>query len=431
MARTRERQTWTLPGGKQRAGRYFFPSLSGRGALLVAAWVLLAPAPSAGAAELTADDAVRAALEHDPAYVGAAQAVEAARGEVRASGFLRANPTVSAEVSLVTDRATAAVSQPISISGEGWMAARGARLRLDAAEARLHRAALEAAAAARQSWAGAVAAAEHTRIAATAFEDAGHRRDAIEARARAGDVAPLDVRMARLEEASAAQALVSAQTEEAQARAGLARLVQGPAFDLPSDPLLCAPPASPSQAAATRADVVAADLDAAAARAAVGQSRSAVLPPVEVGAFVERDGGSLAAGPTLALALPAWHGNPAGIAASLADSARLTAEAAALRSMAASEAAGTTEALQAADRVVRRVGDGAPGEARAALAAIDQSTSAGELDLATAALLRRQVLDGWHAAVALREAVAEARIAYLLAHDDPALLPADLREASP
>jgi hypothetical protein len=51
--------------------------------------------------------------------------------------------------------------------------------------------------------------------------------------------------------------------------------------------------------------------------------------------------------------------------------------------------------------------------------------------VATATLLRQQVLDAWGASITLELAYTQAEIAALLAASDVALLPAELREVSP
>ena len=70
-------------------------------------------------------------------------------------------------------------------------------------------------------------------------------------------------------------------------------------------------------------------------------------------------------------------------------------------------------------------------EARAAIASIDDAAARGELDVATATLLRQQVLDAWGASITLELAYTQAEIAALLAASDVALLSAELREVSP
>lgn len=390
--------------------------------LALSAWV-----PPALAEPLTPDSVVRSALEHDPSYLSAVAAVHAARGDLRAATFLRENPTVSGELSLTSDRAGASIDQAVSLTGEGFAAHRAAALRMDAAELDARRAALVVAAEARLAWTLAVAAELHAGIASQALEQASTRRAAVEARVAAGDAPALDASLVRLEEGRAAAALVSARAEVVATRVTLARFVpEAGSANLPDDPLLAAP--DPIRGEGSRTDVAAAVLRADAAVADRRATRAASLPAITVGVFVEQDDGVLNAGPTVGVTLPLWHRNPAGIGSADAALTTATAEAAAMRAVASAERSGTEQARKVADDVLARVTVPAGVDAREALLAIDASQAVGELDAITATLLRADVLDAWSASVDLRRAVAEARIDALLASEDAALLPPELRE---
>lgn len=398
--------------------------------VLFGTWLaVLAWASPASAAPLTPDDVVRSALEHDPSYQSAVAGVAVARGELRASTFLRENPTLSGEYSLTSDQAGASVEQPISLTGEGLAARKAAAGRLDAAELEARRAALVTAADARRALAGAIAAEERARIATHALDEATTHRQAIEARVSAGDAAPLDGRLARLEEGRAAEAFVSARREALTGRVALSRFVPDAArAELPDDPLVVAP--EPTGGGGKRSDLQAAERRAEAARFEHRAARAATLPAVTVGAFVERDDGGLSAGPNVGLTLPLWHGNPAGVGA--ADAAEVTAkaEAAALRASISAEQTGSADVRRVADDALARLSVPPAEDGRAALVALADAQARGELDAATATLLRAEVLDAWSASVDLRRAVADARIDALLATEDAALLPSDLREVS-
>lgn len=395
------------------------------------AWLaVLAWASPAWAAPLTPDDVVRSALERDPSYLSALADVSAARGELRAATFLRANPSVSGEYSLTSDRLAASVEQPVSLTGEGIATRAAAAKRLEAAELAAHRAALVTATEARKALADAIAAEARADIAAEALDEATARRKAIEARVAAGDAAPLDARLARLQEGRAAEAFVSARSEVLAARVDLARLA--PALgeaELPDDPLVVVP--EPAGASGERSDLLAAERRAEAARAERRAARAATLPALTVGAFVERDEGALSAGPSLGLTLPLWHGNPAGIRS--ADGAAMVADAevAALQAAVSTEQTGSAEARRLADDALGRISVPPAEDGRAALDAVTDAQARGELDAATATLLRADILDAWSSSVGLRRAVARARLSSLLAAEDAALLPPDLREVHP
>lgn len=393
--------------------------------LALTAWAL-----PASADPLTPDDAVRAALAHDPSFVAATSAVAAARADVRAATFLRENPTVSGEYSLTSDRLGAAIEQPISLTGEGLAARAAASRRFDAAEATRVRAALTTAAGARLAWAGAVGAEAHATLAAQIFEQSTARRVAVEARVAAGDAPALDARLARLDEARAAEALVSGRNGARDARVALAQFVtDAGTVELPADPLIAAPTAVGGRDA--RADVTAAERRADAADADLRAARAAGFPAITIGAFVERDEGVLAAGPSVGLTLPLWHPSSAGIGAAQAEAAVSAAEAQAARERASAERSGSGIAVRDANAAIERLTVPAAEDAQAALLALDEAQARGELDAAAVTLLRNEVLAGWSASIDLRVAVAEARIQVLLATEDPALLPPELREALP
>ncbi|MFZ5477162.1 MAG: TolC family protein [Myxococcota bacterium] len=390
---------------------------------------LVALVGAASAQGLTAEDAARSALTHDPVYLSAVAAAEEAQGQLRAATFLQSNPTISTEVSVVEPRWSASVQQPISLSGEGLARHDAALAVVQAAAFDRQRAALVVAAEARAAWADLAAAEARRSLATEALIQAHARRVAIEARVAAGDLPELDARLARLAEAEAALAVVEAQRAVTDARVALARFVpdaatvevSGSPGDAAPDPL----------GASERADVLAAERRVDAANAGLRAERAATLPVVGVGASVEREGDTTFAGPTLQVTLPLWKANPDGRAAAHAAVSVARAEAAAAARLAEAERV-TTRGAASNSRDARAGLAGDPvADALAALDAIDKAEAGGELDPGSATLLRQQVLDGAMSAISLEQAVVHAELDALLAASDPALLPPDLREASP
>ncbi len=397
--------------------------------VLGAWWAVIAWASPAHAVPLTPDETVRSALERDPSLLAARADVIAAEGALRAATFLRTNPSVSVETSLTSDLSGASLQQPVSLSGEGLEARRAARARLDAAELAARRAAFVTAADARRALADAVAAEARARIAERGLREAGARRTALEARVAAGEAAPLDARLARLEEARAAEALVSARSAMTAVRVALARFVPDAASaELPADPLDAVP--DPVQEG-TRSDLRAAEIRTEAARAEQATARAARLPVVSVGAFVERDDGVVSLGPSIGFTLPVWQQNAADTAATTGAVRVADAERDALVSAVSAEQDGAWKTRHIADEALARLHVPAAEDADAALAAVTEAQARGELDTATATLLRSEVLNAWAASVDLRRAVAQARLSALLAVEDVALLPLDLREVTP
>lgn len=387
--------------------------------------VLVGAAPAQG---LSADDAARSALVHDPVYLSAVAAVEAAEGQLDASRFLRSNPTVRAEASLATPRWGVSVEQPLSVTGEGWARHDAASAAAEGARLDRRHAALVAAAAARAAWADVAASEARLALAGEARSQAHARRVAIEARVAAGDRPELDARLARLAEAEAALAAVEAERAVAAARVALARFVPDAAtVVLEGSPGSAAPEAAGS---GERTDVLAAERRADAADAGLRAERAASLPAVSLGASVEREGDTVFAGPTLQITLPVWKTNPDGRASARATVSVARAEAAAAARAADAEWASSRAAADRSREAWTGLAGRPVDDARAAIESIDRAQTSGELDAGAATLLRQQALDGALSAIFLENAVVHAELEALLAASDPALLPPELREVS-
>lgn len=391
--------------------------------------VLIALALGASAAlaatGLTADDAVTAALSRSPDVTAAEAAVEAARGQLGEDGALLANPEFDAQVSATTPKFDLDVSQAVSLAGEGWHARAADRAALQAAEHDRDRARLVVAHDAREAWAEAVLSAEREAVAREDLDLAGRLRGATAARHEAGAASDLDVRLSRLTEASAASAWLSARAEEDEARATLVALAGVGAVVADADPLSAAPPASGGTQA--RSDVAAAEARVQAAEAALRRARAAALPALQLGAFVERDGADLSVGPSFGLEVPLWTRNQAERAAASGEVVVGRAEAAQAE-VVADEETRRARALAGDAEGVARLGSGALlDDARAALGEVEKGYAAGALTLPDAIELRREILEGQAGVLELAGQVVDARLALLLATEDPALLPPGAR----
>jgi outer membrane protein TolC len=378
---------------------------------------------SAEAAELTADEAVAAALSRSPALARARAAVEEDEGARRAACGLRHDPTLGASAALGGQSWSASVAQPLSLTGAGRADCAAARHGQQAAAAQLDRAVLEVAAATRLLWIEAVVAHHKEALAARALDVARRIEDAARQREAVGEVSQLDLRLARLAGEQARAAWMRARVEQGRTRAALATELDADleTLTLPEDPLAGAgTPAGPG--AARRSDVVAAEARHSAAAAALARERAGTLAPVSFGAFVEEEGAGLRAGPSLSLTLPVWRGNADGRAA--AGGALLAAASA--RDAAEREAAAQQRVAREVGRALEAAladqGADIPAEARAALESVALGYDRGELDLLTTALLQGQILEGHSAWLDGRGAVAGARVARMLAEEDPQLL---------
>jgi outer membrane protein TolC len=391
------------------------------------------------ATPMTVDDVLRAALDRDPTLVEAEARVVAAEGVWRASRGLRHDPTLEARAGFGLAQHEAALTQPISLSGEGVAATRAAEADLRAEEHRRDRRRLEVAAEVRRLLV--VESASQAEVARTeeVVRLTTELRVAAERRLAEGDGAELDVHLARLEEAAATADAMQAHAALLLARETLAA-TSGVGFDvdLPDDPLDAVPATSEPGA---RADHAAAIADVEAAEAATRRERAAALPPVDVGVWAQvqnvattpgpggvdvapwswSENAAWSVGPALSMILPLWNGNRAAIAT--ADAERVTASAH-LASIEARIDAEQRGGDARRDLLARVAGTSDPTlDARAALDGIAAAVDVGALGPADAAILRARVLDGWRRAARARAEAARITVDLALAESWPTLLP--------
>lgn len=384
---------------------------------MIALWIWLA---AALAAPLTPDFAVEQALERSVDVAAAEAALETAQGEARATALFRSDPMVQGRWAAVGDMHGVSVVQPLSVTGEGMAAHRGAVASVQQATASQARTRLEIAAATRLAWVSAVEAQQRVVLADDGLAVASRLRQGAEAREASGDGSLLHARMARLQETEARAAWTVAVADEGARLAALAAWTGVPmdAFELPTDPLEGMPLVELGTAA--RSDLEAAQRAVEGARARLASERAGTLPPLLLGAFYEQEGDELRVGPSIGMTIPLWSRNSDGRARALADLDVAEAVVAERERVADAE-------QDASARVVGKLEAVEPGldprdEARAALESVLVGFERGELDLLTAGLLRQQILQGQRAWLEGRRVRAEARIAAALAYEDEGLL---------
>lgn len=394
-------------------------------ALLVASWAPVAWAQDGDdAPPLAAEDAVVAALAGAPDVRAAEARLREARGLLSQSALFLRNPTVDASLGIDGERFEIEALQPLSLTGEGWFARRTGRTRIEAAEAALRRVRLETAAAARRVYVEAVARTRLAEFGADASELAHRLREAVARKYDVGEASLLDLRLARMTEVAAASDALGARGEEVEALRELAVTIRRPVTSaaLISGVLAAVPAPDEPDEPLPRSDVLAARAAVEAAEAQLAWQRAAAVPPVAVGAFVEREDGTLSAGPALSVTLPVFDRNQVGRASALGQLAVAEAEAEAVEARAETERVTAADRLAEARATIEMLGGDLEAEARAALDSIEAGYRAGELDLATAVLLQTEVLEGLRATVLLQRRLAEARLDLLLALEDDALL---------
>ena len=129
--------------------------------------------------------------------------------------------------------------QPLSLTGEGRAACEAARQALEATRARLARAQIEVAAAARRSWVDAVAGAAREHLAAHALAVAHAVEEAARERASVGEASQFDRRLAVWAVEQARTAWMAAVVEGGRRMEALVTATGVPldAWALPADPL--------------------------------------------------------------------------------------------------------------------------------------------------------------------------------------------------
>jgi outer membrane protein TolC len=380
-------------------------------------------------AALNADDVVRQALLRHPDLVAARGDVAAATGRREQLSVFIENPEISVGVAVAGGLVQGTVNQPLSITGEGWHARRWASAGFDAVDADARRVALRVAAEARVVYARAITTRERWELSAEALADATTLRTAVEARAAVGEARELDVRMARMAEAEAAQLAIDARREHAAALAALSTWAPSASGALLAEDPRAAVPIGAG--AGRRSDLVAAEARVRAAEAGLARERAAAMPLVGVGMFFQVDkmhGDPGDIGPQVMLGVPLWDRNQAAVASARADVDARRADLAAVGARVDAERVLYPEVAAYAEATLEALGD-LETEARAALASIQLGWTTGELSIADAVMMRREVLTAWVAAVDARQSAVEARIDALFAEEDPSLIPADVAVA--
>jgi len=402
---------------------HFYTSTGWKGAVVA----VLLHASSAWADDaapaLSPDRAVALSLTAHPDLRTTEVALSTAEASRSAAALFLSNPSVDAWTTPDAARADLGVSQPLSLTGEGWHARRGAARSADSARATLRRARRELAANVRLAYAEAVVAAGVVGVAREGLDLAGRLRFGVQRRHEEGEASALDLRLARLAEVQAAARLLEARRREVAALRGLSSWTLTPvtAADLATDPLVVVPLNSPLDVG-QRSDVVAADAALEAARAGLRRARAAIVPPLSVGIGAEVEGGAAFVGPSVGLTLPIFDRNQVGRAQASGAVAVAEGRLARAEAMAEIERVTSSARLAEAEVAAETVVEGGLEEARAALASIEAGVLAGEIDLATAVLLQVQVLEGEAAVFTLRGLLADAHIDRLLALDADALL---------
>ena len=404
-----------------------------RGALVAA----LVFAPKIAYAQLNLAEAQAAARRSSPELRAAREAAAAAAARERQAGaFL--NPTLAygreqtSRSGQTSAQDIAQLEQPLEIGGQRSARRDAARVRREAADARLVAATAQLEFDVARAFAFAVAAEGRSRLAEQAAGAFTEAQRVSERRLAAGDVSGYVARRLRLEVARYAALRAAAALERRNRRVALATLLGRPVRDADSlslpavlrvDSAVVAPALDVvlAQAQQNRADVRAAALDAEASAAearlvarertptptlSAGYKRESITD--SLGGSSARFGGFVAG---VSLPLPLFDRRHAAAQAAGAEARRIEAEAEVVRRRATREVTEALDALRAAEAqraaLAPHLGEGT----RTAMRAVQTSYAEGEITLAEWLDAVRAYQDAESAYLTLQADVAVARAA--------------------
>lgn len=367
---------------------------------------LFSPRSSHG--QLTLDAALQAAHRTSPELRAAREAVAAAAGRERQAGaFLNPSLAYGREQTSRAGQSNAQhiaqLEQPLELGGQRAARREAARLRREAAAARLVAATSQLDFDVVRAFALAVSAEQRARLAEETASSFTEAQRVTEQRLAAGDVSGYVARRLRLEAARFAAVRAAAALERRSTRTALATLMGLPAvasdsLALPADlPPIATPLATPSldsllqRAERERPDLRAASLDAEAASgdARLTSRERFPTPTLSAGYKDERVADAtlgsvrgfrgVVAG--LSLPLPLFDRRDGSMAAADADARRVGAEGDAVQRRVAREVADALDALQAAEAQRSALAPHMGEDARLTVRAVQTSFAEGEITL--------------------------------------------------
>lgn len=365
--------------------------------LSIPAW---AQAQEIGGA-LTLEEARALARASSPEITAAAAAVEAAAGRERQAGAFP-NPVLAygreqtSPGGVTSAQDIIAIEQLLEVGGQRGARMAAARLRHQAAEARLAAAAAALDFEVARAYAEALAADRRAEVATMAAEQFGQATVVMTHRLTAGDVSGYANRRLRLEGGRYAALAAEARLEQRRSRTRLASLLGAPAdtvvatlapLDAPASTILTAPADSVIAAALDQhAKLRAARLEMEAGEAVASLARRERIPsPVALAGYkrerVPGDGSADGFVAGFSLPLPLWNRRGGAVQAAEAETRRQVAEVEVLRRRIVRETREAYEAVRHMDEQVEvlriQLGD----EAQAALGAAEAAYAEGEITL--------------------------------------------------
>ena len=300
----------------------------------------LFPAPAA-AGDLTLAAALARARAANPGLVAAAADLEAARGRLAQARLLPANPVLSGDIARHTEPGASqidrgvALAQEIEVGGQRGLRVAGADHDVARADFLLADRKRVVDGDVRRAFSDVLASMRRRRLAEASVAIAARIVEATGRRARAGDVAALDVRLAAIERARAEQALDVAVADEAAATVRLAGVLGASpdeelgVVDEDGEPAAVGPEAElVAHALAARPDLAAAREEVARldSEAHLARRRGLVPNPVVRGFYRQELFDERIAGAEVSVPLPIWNREQGTHAALLAGASAAAAE---------------------------------------------------------------------------------------------------------
>ena len=367
-------------------------------------WLFISAAPVSAQTVLTLSQVVaRARSDAAAVIVARARVAEAEAALVGASVRFRSNPELDVAAG---PRATGnGRSADVDIALRQQFESGGQRrARIDVAQADVERERAEVEAAARDSaydaataFVRGVAARERLRVAEEADAVSRDLLGAVDRRYAAGDVAAIDVNLARIDAARAAAAVRSARVQLAEAIAllqAILRLPAADAVDLDGSLDLPAPPALDALQAAIdeRPQLAALSAEAGAADAEVRLARAMRRPDLGLRASYEREDGDQIVLAGLSVALPAFDRAQGPLAAGLAHASRVRLELETTRERARADLAAAYAAYEQRRALTDTLARDALASTADNASLARRSYEAGEMNLIDLLLVRRDAL---------------------------------------
>lgn len=377
------------------------------------------------AAELTVEDAIRLALQHNTTLQAHQANVTAVAGDLRQARTFPHNPRLEIEGSLGRERQetrqgartlTVKLSQEFPLGGKWHQRTQVASAGLDRSKWEVHNAQRELLKDVQATFYRLVFLEEKRTLVEQTLDLAQQLVQLAAERYRVGESPQLDVNLAQVEVQQVQRQRLEVLSQLTQARAALNRLLARP----PDAPVhvhgtLEAPLPSYDetqlrvQALQQRPDLRSRQATVAAAQAEVDLARAARVPDIEIGLVFEREetGASVRQtfGGSVALPLPLWNRNRGAIAAAQARTRVAALERDALEQGIAAEVAMTLAELQRLQASLQLFQDTIVPQSQANLGFLRQAFTAGQVGIVPLVTEQR-------ALIALRNDYLETRFAY-------------------